>query len=512
MKKSFVLRLLGRTALAVAAGNAFAADPTPPPPTAPAAATPAPASTPAPTTAPAPASTPAPPTAPAATSTIPTLAVERMVLDNGLEVLLHEDHRTPYVSVNVWYHVGAFEEQPGKTGFAHLFEHLMFQGSEHVVDDSHFRFLEEVGAVPIQGTTDFDRTNYFETVPKAELELGLWLEADRMGWLMGAMSQKKLDEQRAVVKNERLYRVDNQPYGLAREKLWQALFPPSHPYHGDIIGSLADLDRASLDDVRRFYDDHYAPSNATLTIAGDFDVAQTKKAVERYFGTLPKWPKPKKPNVAAPALTTEVKIEHEEKVGTVPFVQISWLTPASQQPGDLELKVLARVLGDGIASKLQEALIVQSEQASAVAVLQGSLANVSVFTIAVTLRPNVAPEDVLNTVQAQLDYLGDVPVSPEEVTRAVRQIETETLLALELGFLRADILQEGNHFARDPLAYVKDLERLRAMTADSVMAAFKAHLPKDKRAVLIARPAGTPAPQVPPSTETPPAAPAGGAG
>jgi predicted Zn-dependent peptidase len=423
-----------------------------------------------------------------------SLAFQKYTLDNGLEVILHEDHRQPTVTVNVWYRVGAFAEERGKTGFAHLFEHLMFQGSAHVEGDKHFKLLEEAGAAPINGTTSFDRTNYFETVPKNELELALWLEADRMGWLMSSMTQAKLDEQRGVVKNERRQSTEGVPYGLAEEKLWQAVFPAEHPYHGAVIGSMADLDRASLDDVRRFYDDHYAPSNATVCIAGDIDPDAAKKLVDKYFRSLPSWPKPKARSVTPPAIAQELRIDHVETVGAVPLVELLWLTPGRGLPDQRELDVLARVLGDGIASKLQDALMVQSELAQEVSVSQMSMANVSAFTIRVVVRPGMAPDDVLNTIQAQLDYLGDVPVAPEEVTRVVNRIETERTFALQMGFVRADVLQEGNFFDGDPGAFGAELAKYRAITADGVMAAMKKHLTKEHRALLVAVPGAAAAP------------------
>ena len=454
-----------------------------------------------------PAPTPAAEAAPAPeSSSLPTLAFEKYTLDNGLEVILHEDHRQPYTTVNVWYHVGAHEEEPGKTGFAHLFEHLMFQGSAHVEGDKHFKLLEEAGAAPINGSTDFDRTNYFETLPKNEIELGLWLEADRMGWLMEAMTQAKLDEQRGVVKNERRQSTEAVPYGIAEEKLWQAVFPKEHPYYGSVIGSLADLDAASLKDVGAFYDRYYAPSNATLCLVGDFDPAAAKALIDKYFKTLPKWPKPPRRTPTAPTVTAEIRVDHDETVGTLPLVELLWLTPALNQPGDKELDVLAAVLGDGIASKLQEALLVQTEQAQEVRVYQQSMANVSAFVIRVVVRPGIAPEDVLATIHSQLLYLRDVPIQPEEVARAVTQIETRQVFGLEMGFVRADVLQHHNQFDGDPGAYKKELEAYRAVTADGVMAALQTYLTKDRRAVLIARPKGTPAPIVadgPPAAEAP---------
>ena len=466
---------------ALMSSSALAQEPTAPAPSAPATSTPAPAA--------------AAPTAPATTSALPTLAFEKYTLDNGLEVIIHEDHRQPQVTVDVWYHVGAFEEEKGKTGFAHLFEHLMFQGSAHVPPEMHFRVLEEAGSAVINGTTDYDRTNYFESVPKHEVELALWLEADRMGWLMESMTQAKLDEQRGVVKNERRQTTEGQPWGLAQEKLWQAIIPAYHPYHGAVIGSQADLDAATLDDVRRFYDRYYAPSNATLCIAGDITPAEAKKLVDKYFRSLPTWPKPDKPSVQAPTLSSVIRVTHDETVGVLPWVEIVWLVPGRGQADELELEVLAHVLGDGISSKLQEALLVQNEMAQSVSVEVEKMSNVSAFRIGAVVRPGVDPEEVLNTIQSQLDYLQEIPIQPDEVARARKRIETEEIFSLETGFVRAEVLQDHNHYDRDPGAFTTRLQKLRAVTDTSVMAALGKHLVKDRRAILVAAPkaATTPA-------------------
>ena len=420
---------------------------------------------------------------------LPELAVEKFTLPNGLEVILHEDKRTPQVTVNVWYHVGAFNEEPGKTGFAHLFEHLMFQGSAHVPPEKHFKFLEEAGATFVNGSTDYDRTDYYQTVPRHEAELALWLEADRMGWLMESTGQPVLDEQRGVVKNERRQTTEASPYGLAREKLWQAVVPPTHPYHGMVIGSLADLDRASLDDVRRFYDDYYAPANATLCIVGDFDTADMKKLVDKYFRSLPAWTRPGRRVVPPPIVTADVQVLFEEPVAALPYVEMLWLVPGRGQPGELDLEVLAHVLGDGIASKLQDALLVQTEQAESVSVEMESLANFGAFHIGVVVRPGVAAVDVLETIQSQLDYLQEIPVQPEEVARTKKLLQTEFLFSLELGSGRANVLQEHNHYEGDPGSWRQRMTALRAVTDESVMAAMKTWLPKDHRGVLIATPA-----------------------
>ena len=411
---------------------------------------------------------------------------EKYTLGNGLEVILHADPRLPVVAVSVWYHVGALHETPGKSGFAHLFEHLMFQGTPHTGDDSHFRFLEAAGASNVNGTTDFDRTNYYEVVPKNELELALWLESDRMGWLMEGVTQAKLDEQRGVVKNERRQAVENQPYGLADEKLWQSIFPPEHPYWGNVIGSMKDLDAASLDDVGRFYDLYYAPSNATLALAGDFDPAEAKKLVEKYFGTLPAWSKPPPAAPPTPSLASEVRVVHDERVATLPKVALAWFSPPAYAQGDAELHVLARILADGNASRLQQALLFNAPIAERVTARQASAQSASVFLIEVVVRDGVAPNDALEAVSSQLAVLPDLPPSPEEIARAVAGIEREMLFGLVEPLGRAEMLQTYNHYKGTPDYLAQDLARFRAVTPESIVATMTAHLAPERRGVLVA--------------------------
>src|SRR5262245_35646699 len=240
-----------------------------------------------------------------ATSDVPKIEFEKFTLGNGLDVILSEDHRLPLVAVNIWYHVGPANEEPGRTGFAHLFEHMMFNGSKHVPGDSHFKTVEGAGGSDANGTTDFDRTNYFQTMPSDQLEKTLWLESDRMGYLLDDLDQGKLSNQQDVVRNERRQSVENQPYGIVEETLFHQLFPAGHPYYASVIGSHADIQAAKLEDVKNFFKLYYAPNNASLVIVGDIDKAATRALVEKYFGTLKRGSPVPKPAVKTPPITSE---------------------------------------------------------------------------------------------------------------------------------------------------------------------------------------------------------------
>src|SRR5262245_19395462 len=261
-------------------------------------------------------------------SGIPKLDIEKYTLANGLEVILSEDHRVPLVGVDVWYHVGPAHEAEGRTGFAHLFEHMMFQGSKHIENDAHFRLLAGGGATGVNGTTNFDRTNYFETMPSNQLELALWLESDRMGYLLEKVDQAKLSNQQDVVRNERRQSTENRPYGMVEEAMFQALFPKGHPYHGVVIGSHEDIQAAKLEDVHEFFKQYYAPNNATIAIAGDIDKAATKKLVEKYFGTLKRGPAVPPVTYKTPPTTAGKRIVVEDRT-QLPGGSMCWMTRAT---------------------------------------------------------------------------------------------------------------------------------------------------------------------------------------
>lgn len=419
---------------------------------------------------------------------------EKYVLPNGLEVILAQDRRLPVVAVNVWYHVGALHEDPNRTGFAHLFEHMMFQGSKNVPDDVHISLLERIGATSLNGTTNFDRTNYFQTVPSNHLETALWLESDRMGFLLDTLTEEKLRTQQEVVKNERRQTTETAPYGLAEEKAWQALFPAPHPYHGAVIGSMEHLDAATLEDVRSFFRTWYAPSNATLAIVGDFDVDDAKRLVEKYFGSLPTGPKPKPPEVEPVRLDEEIVIRHDETVATLPKLVVQWLTPPIFAEGDATADVLASILASGKSSRLYERLVFDKRLAQSVSAYQQSMGAQSVFTIEATARPGVTTDQLLAEIDAVLDEIREKGVTTAEIERARNKFETQTIAGLQSvgGFGgKADRLQAYNHFLGDPDRLAWDLARYDRVDAEEVQRFARTDLAPDRRVVLHAVPVET---------------------
>ncbi len=315
-----------------------------------------------------------PPVARKASDTaMPTLKFEKYTLPNGLDVILSEDHRLPLVATNIWYHVGPANERAGRTGFAHLFEHMMFEGSKHVPGSSHIRIMEGAGASDLNGTDRFRnfRTNYFETIPANQLELALWAESDRMGYLPDKLDQASLSNQQAVVRNERRQSVENSPYGIVEEALFHNLFPKGHPYYADVMGSHADIQAAKIDDIRDFFKLYYAPNNASLAIAGDFDPAQAKMLVEKYFGPLKRGAPVPKVNAATPPITAERRVVIQDHV-ELPRVYFGWLTSPIFKPGDAEADLAANILGGGRSSRLYKKLVYDKQIALDVEASQNS--------------------------------------------------------------------------------------------------------------------------------------------
>ena len=404
-------------------------------------------------------------------------------LDNGLEVILHEDHRLPLVAVSVWYHVGPAQETAGRTGFAHLFEHLMFEGSRHVPGNSHIQFLERAGASDINGTTDFDRTAYYETLPANQLELALWLESDRMGYLLDGIDATKLANQRDVVRNERRQTTEGEPFGLVEEALYQQLFPAGHPYHANIIGSHADIESAGLAEVRTFARTYYTPTNASLTIAGDIDPPAVRRLVERYFGSIPRGPALSAPPVVTPPISAERRKTVTDRV-PFPRVYMGWITSPVFQPGDAEADLLAQVLGGGRSSRLYKLLVRDRQLAQDVTARVQNLQFGSVFTIEATARRGVTAAALEQAIDAELDRLRRGGVKEPELERARTTIHTDTVARLErLGGIAED-LNRYNQFRHDPGYLAADLARYDAVTAEDLARVVRDQLPNTARVVV----------------------------
>jgi predicted Zn-dependent peptidase len=390
------------------------------------------------------------------------LTVERFQLDNGLVVILHEDHRLPQVAVNVWYHVGSREEPPGRSGFAHLFEHLMFMGTERV-PTGQFDLLMEAGGGSNNASTDFDRTNYYSWGPSSLLPTLLWLEADRMEALGRAMTQEKLDLQRDVVRNERRQWYDNAPYGPSELLLWEELFPHGHPYHFHIIGSHEDLLAATVEDVQAFFATFYVPNNASLVVAGDFDPAAVRPLVRDLFGSLPRGAPVPRRTAAPVVLEREKRVTVEDEV-QLPRVTYVWPSPAYFGPGDAEMDLLGSILTDGRKGRLTERLVHVEQVATGVSAAQESLRLGSVFTITATAAPGVALEAIEAAIEEEVGRLRAEEVSAEEIDRARAGIETAVRSGLQSVREVADRLNMYDAYLGRPDGLAEDLGRYRTAT------------------------------------------------
>ena len=399
---------------------------------------------------------------------------EMFRLQNGLTVIVHEDHSAPIVSVNCWYHVGSGRETPGRTGFAHLFEHLMFEGSKNVPEGAFDRWLEAVGG-DNNGSTQNDRTNYWENAPANALEMPLFLESDRMGFLLDAMSPEKVDGQRDVVKNERRQGVENQPYGRVEDLMPPALFPKDHPYSWPVIGSMTDLSAASYQDVVDFFKQWYGPANASLVVAGDVDAAEVRRLAEKWFSAVPKG-EPVDPIVPRPVVLREEKRLVLEDEVQLPRLYLAWVTPPAFAPADAPLDATAAVLASGKNSRLYKRLVYELQVAQDVAAVQDSNALASTFTIQVTARAGHGLEEILRLVDEELLRLQSEPPAERETTRFQNQTEAAFFDRLERvgGFGgKADQLNAYYFRTGNPDYFEEDLARYRALGPTDVQAAAR---------------------------------------
>jgi zinc protease len=420
-----------------------------------------------------------------AKSKLPELAYETYTLPNGLKVITHEDHRLPLVSVDLWYHVGPLNEKPGRTGFAHLFEHMMFEGSEHVGEKAHIKFVQGAGATDVNGTTDFDRTNYFETLPANQLELGLWLESDRMGFLMEGLNRDLLKNQRDVVRNERR-QGEGRPYQVAGEELFHLLYPKGHPYYGSVIGSHADIEAARIADIRDFHQQFYTPNNASIAIAGDFDPKVLKEMLTKYFGPIPAGPAVEPVNVVTPPITSQKRatVTDTVKLGQI---QIGWLTPAAFTPGSYDISADIFALGGSKASRLDEALVLKTQVAQSVSCFDDPLKLTGMAGCDITAKPGVKLEDLEKTFWEELAKLQAAGPTEEEVEAAKAGVLTEKITGLQrLGGFGgvADTLDRYNQYTGDPGYLPKDVAAEEAVTVASAKAAANKYLTKDSAVVV----------------------------
>jgi len=439
---------------------------------------------------------------PGAAAAVPQVRYDKTTLPNGLEVILVEDHRLPIVAVNIWYHVGPANEAPGLTGFAHLFEHMMFAGSRHLPRGLADRLLEGAGATDSNGSTDYDRTNYYDTVPSNQLELALWVHADRMGYLLDVLDQTALSNQQDVVRNERRQSVENRPYGIVEETLNHALFPKTHPYYAAVIGSHADIQNAKLADVRDFFKRYYGPNNASIVIAGDIDKAKTRALVAKYFGSFRRSAPVVHPQVATPPITRERRIVVPDRV-ELPRVYMAWLTPPAFQPGDAELEVTAQILAGGKSSRLYKSLVYEQQIAQEASAAQNSNALTSTFIVDATARPGHDAAELETAIDAELKRLRDTGPSEQEIERARNTIETAMLTGIEKlgGTGLANQINQYNQYTGDPGYLPKDIERLRRVTAADVRRVAQAFLAPNARVIVQGVPGK---PDLGPDVPTPP--------
>jgi zinc protease len=424
------------------------------------------------------------------------LPFTKRTLDNGLDVIVHEDHHVPIVAVNLWYHVGSKNEQPGRTGFAHLFEHLMFEGSEHQ-NSGYFAPLQAAGG-QLNGSTNADRTNYWEVVPTNAVDLALWMESDRMAYLLPALTKERFETQRDVVLNERRQNYENRPYGLALMALVAALFPPEHPYNWMTIGSADDIRAMEFEDVREFFRTYYRPANASLVLAGDLTIDRGLELADRYFGDIPAGVKPPRVTATA-ALDGERRLLLEDRVER-PRIYMAWLTPAMYEPGDAELDLCGDLLANGKTARLYRTLVYERRVALDVSAAQQSREIAGYFVLAVTAAPGASLVDLTAAVDEEIARLVGEGPTTAEMERAEAQAEATFIYHLQTvgGFDgKSDQLNAYNVMVGDPAFFAKDLERYRRATPETVRQTAQRYLRPDRRVILSVVPRGQAADALP---------------
>lgn len=426
-------------------------------------------------------------------TSVPKIEFEKYTLPNGLQVILHVDRKLPIVHVNQWFHVGSANERMGRSGFAHLFEHMMFQGSKNANKD-YFTYVEAAGANLLEGgvngTTNQDRTNYFATVPSGNLENLLWVEADRLATLPEGLTKEKLDNQRDVVKNERRQGLENQPYGRWFKIMNENLYPLGHPYHSDVIGLHEDLTAANMDDVKEFFRTYYTPNNLSLVVAGDFDPATVKPLIEKYFGTIPAGPALDRPVKSMPKIDGEKTIEVNDRIPQE-RTYFGWISPAYFDQGDAELELVATILTDGLSARLNKALLYDKQLASDVVAFQNGQPLGGSFMMWATARPGADLNQIEQIIDAEIARLAQTGPTAEELNRAKTKWEFGFISGLERigGFGgKSDLLNQYNTFLGDPGKFDEDLARHRNVTAEGIKSAVAKYLNTKNRVLMHFRP------------------------
>ena len=391
---------------------------------------------------------------------------EKYYLDNGLKVILYPDNSLPVVSINIWYRVGSANESKGKTGFAHLFEHMMFQGSKHIPKQMHFKYVQEAGG-NLNGSTNLDRTNYYQSVPSNYLELILWLESDRMGFLLPALSQEKLDNQIDVVKNERRQRYENAPYGLANEIITSSLYPQNHPYHWPTIGWMQDISNITLEDVKFFFNKYYVPNNASLVIGGDFDNKMTKELIEKYFGQINT--ASLIPELSAPefSLNKNIYITHEDNV-QLSRIYLIWHSSRAYTQDDAALDILAYILTGSKSSRLYKHLVYDKEIAQNVSAYQYSAKLDGSFYIVATAKPGITLDQLKEEIFSQLNILIEEGIEDYELFKARNSIKSSFIYSMQNLDSIVNHLNEYEYYLNEPDSFISELKRFRNITGDQI--------------------------------------------